>query len=266
MQETKTTKQPKADSTKTNPFNLRNKKDTARVAEPQIHIFGNHVICGTDTRGFGTPGNRSPLELVVDASEGFIPLWAKDTTLRWRFQEHSMSHFEDTEAAKTAIGELLGKALSAWGDAIPIKFAKRDDAWDFEIVVREADRCNINGCVLASAFFPDPGQHELVIYPKMFTQSMKEQVDTLTHEIGHVFGLRHFFANVSETAWPSEMFGKQKPFTIMNYGSQSELTANDKSDLKRLYQKAWSGELTKINETPIQLVKPFHTIGDRSGV
>ena len=41
----------------------------------------------------------------------------------------------------------------------------------------------------------------------MFAQNRKEQVDTFIHEIGHVFGLRHFFANISETAWPSEIFG-----------------------------------------------------------
>jgi hypothetical protein len=262
MHKTRTKTQRKAAaSTRTKPFQARKADEAARKAEPQIHVFGRGVICDTDTRGHAVPGNRSPFELVVDASEGFIPLWAKDMTLRWRFQEHSMSFFEDPAAAKTAIEELLGKALLAWGDAVPVKFAKREDAWDFEIVMREADRCNINGCVLASAFFPDPGRHELVIYPKMFTQSAKEQVDTLIHEIGHVFGLRHFFANVSETAWPSEVFGEHKPFTIMNYGNQSELTADEKADLKRLYQSAWSGELTQINGTPIQLVKPFHTIG-----
>ena len=86
-------------------------------------------------------------------------------------------------------------------------------------------------------------------------------METLIHEIGHVFGLRHFFANISETAWPSQIFGTHKPFSIMNYGSQSELTADDKSDLKRLYQLVWAGELTQINGTPIKLVKAFHTIG-----
>jgi len=261
MRRTNTTKGPKAESARTNPFRPRKAEEAVREAEPQVHVFGRGVICDTDTRGRATPGNRSPLEIVVDASEGFIPLWAKDMTLRWRFQERSMSVFEDPEAAKTATKELLGEALLAWGDAAPVKFALHDDAWDFEIVMREADRCNINGCVLASAFFPDAGRHELVIYPKIFTQSRKEQVDTLIHEIGHTLGLRHFFANVSETAWPSQVFGTHKPFSIMNYGNQSELTDDDKADLKRLYQTAWSGELTKINGTPIQFVKPFHTIG-----
>jgi hypothetical protein len=154
----------------------------------------------------------------------------------------------------------LGKTLLAWGDAVPVKFAERRDAWDFEIAVRKDDRCDINGCVLASAFFPDAGQHELKIYPKMFTQSEKEQVDTLTHEIGHAFGLRHFFAQVSETAFSSEVFGTQDPFSIMNYGSKSELTDADKADLKLLYQMVWSGELKEINGTPIRLVKPFNTL------
>jgi len=243
------------------PFQPRNPEEAAHEVEPQIHVFGDGVICDTDTRGYAEPGSRSPTEIVVDASEGFIPLWARGVTLRWRFQQHSMSFFEDPEAAKTAIKVLLGESLLAWGDAAPVKFTQRDDAWDFEIVVRQADRCNINGCVLASAFFPDAGRHELRIYPRMFTQSRKEQVDTLIHEIGHTFGLRHFFANISEEAWPSQIFGEHRPFSIMNYGSQSELTDDDKADLKRLYQTAWSGELTEINRTPIRFVKPFHTVG-----
>jgi hypothetical protein len=246
----------------TNSFQLRNQDEAAREADPKVHVFGRGVICDTEARGYPTPENRTPFELVVDASEGFIPLWAKGMTLHWRFQERSMSLFEDPETAKTGIRELLGEALLAWGrDAVPVKFAQRDDVWDFEIVIREADRCNINGCVLASAFFPDQGRHELVIYPKMFTQSKKEQIDTLVHELGHSFGLRHFFANISETRWASEVFGTHKPFTIMNYGSQSELTDDDKTDLKRLYQMAWNGELTEINGTQIRLVKPFNTIG-----
>jgi hypothetical protein len=248
-------------SESTSPFQPRNPEEAAREVESQIHLYGPGAICDTEKRGYARPKNRSPLEIVVDATEGFVPLWAKDTTLRWRFQERSMSFFEDPEAAKTAIKDLLGEALLAWGDAAPVKFSQRDDAWDFEVVVRERDRCNPNGCVLASAFFPDPGQHEMVIYPQMFAQSEEEMVETLVHETGHIFGLRHFFANISETAWPSEVFGTHKPFSIMNYGSQSELTDDDKADLKRLYQAAWSGELTEINGTPIRSVKPFNAIG-----
>ena len=65
-----------------------------------------------------------------------------------------MSLFEAPDAAKTAIKELLGKGLLAWDDAAPVKFAQRDDAWDFEIVMREADRCTVNGCVWRAPSFP----------------------------------------------------------------------------------------------------------------
>jgi hypothetical protein len=129
--------------------------------------------------------------------------------------------------------------------------------------MRLTDDCDANGCVLASAFFPDAGRHHIYLYPKIFEQSPEEQVETLVHEIGHVFGLRHFFANVSEKAFPSRIFGVHKAFSIMNYGNRSVLTL-DKADLKRLYQLAWSGELTPINGTPIRFVTPFHTIGTRS--
>lgn len=113
---------------------------------------------------------------------------------------------------------------------------------------------------MASAFFPDPGRNELVIYPSLFDQSSKEQLDTMIHEIGHIFGLRHFFAQVSETSFPSINFGRQNPFTIMNYGFRSELTNEDKSDLKELYNQVWNGNLTAINNVPIHLFRPFHTL------
>ena len=94
----------------------------------------------------------------------------------------------------------------------------------------------------------------------MFEQSRKEQVETFIHEIGHIFGLRHFFAAESESTWPSEVFGKHSKFSIMNYGADSVLTKKDKSDLRRLYDRVWSGALRGINGTPIVQVKPYHDL------
>jgi hypothetical protein len=249
---------PRAEASKS-PFRFQRLEHDGKASD--YHLLGPGIICDTETRGRKMPGGRSVLEIVLDASDGFIPLWEKDVKLQWRFQERSLEVFEDPVAAKTEIEALLGEALAQWGDAAPIRLSKEDDAWDFEIVVRPADNCNAVGCVLASAFFPGSGQQKLFIYPKMFGQSRKEQVDTLIHEIGHTFGLRHFFADVKEAGFPSVKFGTHSPFSIMNYGEMSQLTAADKSDLKRLYEKVWSGELTKINGTPIRLMKPFHASG-----
>ena len=183
--------------TKTDPLALRSPQTAAKAVLPYIHKYGKSksCICETDTRGFKTPQNKSPLEIVVDASEGFIPLWDEGVTLRWRFNKNSLLLFEDPEKAQDAVRKLFGEAILQWGDAAPIKFSEKHDAWDFEIEVSEQEKCSLNGCVLASAFFPDEGRHKLVIYPTMFEQSRKEQVETLVHEIGHIFGLRHFFAN-----------------------------------------------------------------------
>jgi hypothetical protein len=240
------------------PFELLPPAEVVKAREPTQHVYGNRIKCVTDTRGFATPGNDVRVRIVVDSSEGFIPLWAKNCTLRWRFQEQSLKAFAKPEAAKTRIRDLMGKALIAWGDAVPIKFAERKDAWDFEVVVRNANDCDISGCTLASAFFPDAGRHELEIYPMMLEQPEKEQVATLAHEFGHVFGLRHFFAKIEEKKWKSEIFGAHKPFTIMNYGTKSMLTAADRKDLKTLYEQVWSGQLTAINGTNVRLVKPAH--------
>lgn len=227
----------------------------------EVHVFGKGAVCDTDSLGHATPQGRSLLEIVVDASEGFIPLWAKGTVLRWRFRKQSVNAFKNPVAAQEKIRKLMAQAIMAWGDAAPVKFAEQKDVWDFEVVVRKSDNCDDDGCVLASAFFPDSGRHQLVLYPKLFVQSEQEQIETLVHEIGHVFGLRHFFAQIQEAAFPSQIFGTHSPFSIMNYGSKSVLTSDDIADLRKLYQLAWSGQLTHINGTPIKLVKPFHTLG-----
>ena len=169
-----------------------------------------------------------------------------------------MQIFQQPEAAKDGIRELFGEAVLRWGDAVPVTFTEASDNWDFEITMSSADNCTVNGCTLARAFFPDGGRHDLMLYPILFQQPVEEQVETFIHELGHVFGLRHFFANVSETAFPSEIFWTHNKFSIMNYGAESVLTEDDKSDLKRLYQKVWSGELTEINGTPVVQFRPFH--------
>lgn len=223
----------------------------------RVHKLAGEFVCNTESRGYPTPGGRPPSEIVLDATEGFIPLWQAGSTLRWRFQERSFALAPDPERSKAVVGELMSEALLRWGSSAPIRFTRDTDLWDFEIELRNAPDCDMGGCVLASAFFPDAGQHRLTIYPTMFDQVRDEQIETLIHEFGHVFGLRHFFANVSETAWPSQIFGTHSPFSIMNYGSMSSLTEADLSDLKELYRLAWSGLLTRINGTPIRFVKPY---------
>ena len=238
-------------------FALKSDRDLKKEQEETTHIYHKGARCETDSIGYETPKNRSPLELVLDASNGIIPLWDEDVTLRWRFQEQSLLPFQNPEAVKDYVREIMGEALIAWGTSVPVRFVEAVDPWDFEIVISSENSCNLAGCTLARAFFPDAGQHDLVLFPRMFEQVREEQIETMAHELGHIFGLRHFFAKVSETAFPSEIFGNHNKFSIMNYGEDSTLTEEDKSDLALLYSKVWSGELTEINGTPIELFQPF---------
>lgn len=241
-----------------NPFELR--EDPGSRIDPEAHVFGHGHVCRTEQRGKTMPQGRSLFEIVVDASNGFVPLWAPNVLLRYRFDDRSFRRFRDPDAAKARVRELFGQALLLWGDAAPVRFGERRTGTDFEITIRNADDCDATGCVLASAFFPDAGRHQLRIYPKLFSQPVSEQVETLVHEIGHIFGLRHFFAQVSETEWASQIFGVHSKFSVMNYGADSVLTDADRADLKLLYEQVWNGTLKNINGTPIQLVKPYSAL------
>ena len=248
----KTVKKSKSENTA---FEL--KTSSFLPAEEFRHVYNKHVICVTDTRGYAQPDNKNVAELRVDASDGFIPLWDKGVSLNWRFNKSFGSHFKDGEAAKAGIRKLFGEAIMAWDDACPIKFHEVKDNWDFEIAMHKED-CDDSGCVLASSFFPGTGQSTFFVYPTMLQQSHLEQMETVEHEMGHIFGLRHFFANISEKQWKSELFGKDSSFSIMNYGSKSKMTSNDRRDLKRLYHLIWTGELTEINGTKIKKFVSYH--------
>jgi hypothetical protein len=234
-------------------------EEITQATEKLVHVLAPGIICRTEARA----EHRSRERIVLEATDGFIPLWAQDQVLRWRFNQASLQRFREPEVLKERVRTLFGAAVLAWGTAVPIRFAELRDppnSPDFEIVVEAQEDCTPQGCVLASAFFPDAGRHTLQIYPTMFKQSQQEQMETIAHEIGHVFGLRHFFAPELEAAWPSVIFGTHKPFSIMNYGAQSTLTDTDRQDLTTLYQAVWQGQLTAVNGTPIQLVKPYHTL------
>lgn len=199
-------------------------------------------------------------ELVVDVSRGRLPLWSPGTTLRWRFDERALARHDKPDAMRRKVRRLLHEAVEAWGDASPVTFEESRTGWDFEVAVLRRPDCEGEFCTLASAFFPLPVRQRLRVYPSMFEWEQAEQVSTMVHELGHVFGLRHFFADSDpdELEFPSHHFGTDSRFTIMNYGYESRLTEADRRDLRRLYQAAWSDDPEAILGKPVSLVKASH--------
>lgn len=257
----------------TDPFALAPSNEIADRKEPLRHRYGRdqNIVCDTDPLVIpkaeweaqqNAPREKRQVsqELLTEIIVGLgdmIPLWEEGSILRWRFHDLSMQAFADPGTAKVAIEALFDEAVAEWGDACPVTFEKSDGRHDFEIVMRSQKRCSPYGCVLASAFFPDGGQHELVIYPSMFEQSREEQLETLVHEIGHMFGLRHYFALVKETDWAAVSYGEHTRFSIMNYGPDSKLTEADRADLQSLYEKVWSREITEIGGMRVETMRPF---------
>ena|SRR5687767_13860993 len=105
---------------KPNPFQLRKAADADGKPNPLVHVIKKGVVCGTEKRGQATPRGDSPVRIVVDATAGFIPLWAEGTTLRWRFQERSFRRYQNPQAAKASLENLFGQAVLAWGDSVPV--------------------------------------------------------------------------------------------------------------------------------------------------
>ena len=205
------------------------------------------------------PSSVQP-ELVVDVSDGRLPLWSPGTTLHWRFDERALARHDDPDAIRRKVRRLFREAVDAWSDAAPVTFQESRIGWDFEIAVLRRPDCDGELCTLASAFFPLPVRQRLLVYPSMFDWGWDEQVSTMVHELGHVFGLRHFFADTDtdELDFPSHHFGSSTRFTIMNYGYESRLTEADRRDLRRLYQAAWSGDPEAILGKPVTLVRASH--------
>lgn len=202
------------------------------------------------------PKAYADIEVIVGERDGYIPLWQENTVLNWKFS----AEISALDHRKATIANLLEKALALWGDAAPVQFRQSHYDWDLEIVISRYDRLNSEGRrVRADGFFPSETKNKLKFYPHFFGLTAAEQERIVLHELGHIFGLRHYFAGEAESDLPSHLFGEHRKFTIMNYGEFQKFSDADKRDLKRLYDLAWKGELTEIGGTPIELLAPFST-------
>ena len=155
----------------------------------------------------------------------------------------------------TAVQELFEQAQQKWEFTDYVTIEQVDSIFKADFIVHAAPTNGnmSSGFVLASAFFPNADQNDFYVYPEMFT--VGDPLNTMLHEIGHIYGLRHYFFR-EEEGFPGLTFGTENEKTIMNYGKNSILTDTDKTELKALYEYVMDN--TKVNPGPVVMFKSRH--------
>lgn len=212
-----------------------------RTAVP-LHTAVAKYRCATETYGC--------TEVRVGQGD-HISRWLKGSILTYTIDTESFPTIADAAQVK----EAMQKAIDVWGDVwrdvdVSFKYLEVDYDGSATFVVRYCpDECETT---YAMAFFPDklprksPGK--LFVYELGLSQGTY-LANIFAHEIGHIMGLRHEFADEKHKegrGFRCVLFGKKNPPSIMNYHEDLEnlqVTAQDCSELKAFY--AYEGERYK---------------------
>ena len=197
-------------------------------------------------------------QLVYDFKDQVLWLWDKNITLRWKLNltnvnESATSHYVNHEFRND-----LEAAIDAWGDASPVKFQEnnQNDESHLEVVFHDNLCGSSRTCYHALAFFPSsPTDSWMLRLSNTFVRlSKKLRIRILSHELGHIFGLRHSDAAKTEPRSPSVVIGRDDSKSIMSLDADGKVTRKDRENLHAVYQQAWSGKPDPIPRVKVKLV------------
>ncbi|KAK4064657.1 hypothetical protein Trihar35433_8174 [Trichoderma harzianum] len=178
---------------------------------------------------------------------GQISRWRRGSELSYVICDESFPTPDSAMLAKTA----MRTATSMWkGIGVRFRQVERHDKATFAVVYEDSSEG-----VYAISFFPKASGGKLVLYEPSLSNT-DHLANILAHELGHILGLRHEFAQERELE-PSVLFGHENANSVMNYFKQLskyQVTEQDLQELAEFYAYD-EGELSISDIDP--KVRPF---------
>ena len=174
------------------------------------------------------PGSEpDPLGLWVGWG-GKIPRWKKGQTVNWAVLSQGFPSFNHAIFSAYKFNE----AAIQWnGLNVGVQFKWVNKLEDACFVLAYGGDL---GSVLAKAFFPNPADLSTVyVYQRAFDDNYAPyQTNIFVHELGHVLGLRHEFA---ESEGGAVQFGPANPLSVMSYTFPPNIRDSDETWTKKFY-------------------------------
>ncbi|KAM7220195.1 hypothetical protein V8F06_004523 [Rhypophila decipiens] len=181
-----------------------------------------------------------------------IPRWAKPANLLYYVVKDGFSDDDFQYTAKS-----FQEAADEWNTlAFGVNISATTDRAKANFLVKYYDPKDPKVGTLARAFFPNR-VGDVLVYRKTLIEPYWRNVlkNSLLHEIGHIIGLRHEFANDPDPKIAGQnieslahLFGTVNPHSVMSYDDVNYINDLDKKDVKAFYELP---NRTTINGVPI---------------
>ncbi|EKG15282.1 Peptidase M10 metallopeptidase [Macrophomina phaseolina MS6] len=159
---------------------------------------------------------------------GEIPRWKRGSTINYTAYLRGYLH---PSHAYYAAHQLV-QAAERWNKmdiGIQFKWVDKLDDAAFALAYG-AD----GGSTLCKGFFPNSRDlNTLFVYQRAFKAGFVNNMENMfLHELGHILGLRHEFANQLNDRMP---WGSSNPYSVMSYSFPQQIQDSDVKDTKAFY-------------------------------
>ena len=164
-----------------------------------------------------------------------IPRWEHGSEIKWAAWRMGYDSQEDAYHAAVH----LNTAAKKWNDAkVGVTFRHVALPSDANFLICYGGR--LSG-LLARSYFPHQQDVNFVyVYKEAFAPGWKDNLwRVLTHELGHVLGLRHEFAMDAGPRFEGDavQLGERNPLSVMNYTARPpKLQPSDVATARRFYK------------------------------